>query len=125
MKFTTEQIEAVRSKLRDLPTIEKTRKEHNKAETVRMLSKEITALQKRGYSLEQIADYIKGEGLDIGTLTLRSYLQRTKASAAPKPKAQAEKDTPPPLPPETQKTPRPDVDKSRAYFTPRPDTDDS
>ena len=125
MKFTTEQIEAVRSKLKNLPEIEKVKKEHTKAETVRMLAKEITSLQKRGYALEQIADYLKGEGLDIGTPTLKSYLQRTKAAAVAtsKSKAQAQKDTPPPAPPETS-TPRPEVDKSKAYFTPRPDTDD-
>ena len=122
-KFTTEQIEAMRSKLKDLPDPEKINKEHSKAETVRMLSREIGTLQKRGYSLEQISEYLKGGGMDIGTATLKSYLQRVKTAAAPKPKAKEPKDTPPAAPPETS-TPRPEVDKSKAYFTPRPDTDD-
>jgi len=124
LKFTTEQIEAMRSKLKDLPAIEKVKKEHSKAETVRMLSREIGTLQKRGYSLEQIAEYLKGEGMDIGTPTLKSYMQRSKAKAAEsKPTQQAKKDTPP-SPPSEISTPRPEVDKSKAYFTPRPDTDD-
>lgn len=122
-KFTTDQIEDMRSKLKDLPTIEKVKKEHSKAETVRMLSREIGTLQKRGYSLEQISEYLKGGGMDIGTATLKSYMQRAKAATSPKSKAQEPKDTPPSPPPEPS-TPRPEVDKSKAYFTPRPDTDD-
>jgi hypothetical protein len=122
LKFTTEQIEAVRAKLKDLPAIEKIRTEHTKADTVKMLSKEIISLQKRGYSLEQIADYIKGEGLDIGTPTMKSYLQRSKAAAAPKPKVQAQKDTHPAAP-QTPQTPKP-VDSPKGSFSPKPDSDD-
>ena len=128
LKFTTEQIEAVRAKLKDLPAIEKIRTEHTKADTVKMLSKEIISLQKRGYSLEQIADFIKGEGLDIGTPTMKSYLQRSKAAAAPKPKAQASKDTPaaPPQAPQTPNSPQSTktADSPKGSFSPRPDSDD-
>lgn len=122
LKFTTEQIEAVRAKLKDLPSIEKIRTEHTKADTVKMLSREIISLQKRGYSLEQIADFIKGEGLDIGTPTMKSYLQRSKAAAASKPKVQAQKDTHP-APPQTPLPPKP-VDAPKGSFSPRPDSDD-
>ena len=116
-KFTTEQIESVRAKLKDLPAIEKIKKEYNKSETIKMLSREINTLQKRGYSLDQISDYLRGEGLEIGTPTLRSYMQRAMGG---KQKVQDKKDTPPPSP----QTQRKEVDASKAYFTPRPDTDD-
>ncbi len=122
LKFTTEKIEAVRAKLKDLPAIEKIRTEHTKADTVKMLSKEIISLQKRGYSLEQIADFIKGEGLDIGTPTMKSYLQRSKAAATLKTKVQAQKDTPP-SPPQTPQPPKPG-DSPKGSFSPRPDSDD-
>ena len=122
MKYTTEQIEAVRSKMKDLPPIEKKKQELGKSDVVKMLAKEIAVLRKRGYTLEQISDYLKGEGLDIGTPSLKSYLQRAKAAAAPKPKAQVSKDTPssPPQAPQTSKT----ADTPKGSFSPRPDSDD-
>ena len=122
MKYTTEQIEAVRSKMKDLPPIEKKKQELGKSDVVKMLAKEIAVLRKRGYTFEQISDYLKGEGLDIGTPSLKSYLQRAKQASAPKPKVQASKDTPPapPQPPKTSKT----SDTPKGSFSPRPDSDD-
>ena len=118
MKYTTEQIEAVRSKMKDLPPIEKKKQELGKSDVVKMLAKESAVLRKRGYTFEQISEYLKGEGLDIGTPSLKSYLQRAKAAATPKPKVQASKDTPPA--PKTSKT----SDTPKGSFSPRPDSDD-
>ena len=56
MKYTTEQLEAIASKLREMPPVEKKKQEHSKQEAVRVLSKEIAALQKRGYTLDQISE---------------------------------------------------------------------
>lgn len=117
MKYTTEQLEAIAAKLRDMPPVEKKKQEHSKQEAVRILAKEIAALQKRGYTLDQISETLRGEGLSIATPTLKSYLQRAKpAKKAP---AQAPGDTP---------APRPAVKKhaetSKATFTPKPDSDD-
>ena len=122
MKYTTEQIEAVRSKMKDLPPIEKKKQELGKSDVVKMLAKEIAVLRKRGYTFEQISEYLKGEGLDIGTPSLKSYLQRAKQALAPKPKAQASKDTPaaPTQAPQTSKT----ADTPKGSFSPRPDSDD-
>ena len=94
MKYTTEQLEAIAAKLREMPPVENKKQEHSKQEAVRILSKEIAALQKRGYTLDQISETLRGEGLSIATPTLKSYLQRAKpAKKAP---AQAPGDTPPP-----------------------------
>ncbi len=122
MKYTIEQIEAVRSKFRELPPAEKKKQEFGKSDVVKMLAKEIVVLRKRGYTLEQISEYFKGEGMDIGTPSLKSYLQRAKAAAAPKPKVQAQKDTPP----ATQQTPQTSktADSPKGSFSPRPDSDD-
>lgn len=112
MKYTTEQLEAIASKLREMPPVEKKKQEHSKQEAVRVLSKEIAALQKRGYTLDQISETLRGEGLSIATPTLKSYLQRAKpAKKAP---VQA-----PPSP--AIKKP---ADTSKATFTPKPDSDD-
>ena len=78
MKHTTEQLEAIAAKLREMPPVEKKKQEHSKQEAVRVLSKEIAALQKRGYTLDQISETLRGEGLSIATPTLKSYLQRAK-----------------------------------------------
>ena len=60
---------------------------------MKLLAREIEGLQRRGYSLEQIAEMLKGGGLVVSTPTLKSYLSRAKATrergkgAGPKRKA--------------------------------------
>jgi len=78
MKYTSEQIDAIATRLRDMPAVEKRTQQFSKQEAVALLTKEITALQKRGYTLLQIAEALRGEGLDIASPTLKNYLQRTK-----------------------------------------------
>jgi hypothetical protein len=80
MGYTVKQVEEIASKLRALPAIEPPPKDLTKSDVVRMLAKEIKSLQKRGYSLEQIASSLKGEGLDISTPTLKSYMQKAKTA---------------------------------------------
>jgi hypothetical protein len=90
MGYTAAQVQEIASKLRELPAIEAPPKDLTKQEVVKMLAKEIKSLQKRGYSLEQIASSLKGEGLDISTPTLKSYMQKAKTPTKSK---QAEKET--------------------------------
>ena len=78
MGYTVAQVEKIAGKLRALPTIEPPPKDLTKSDVVKMLAKEIKSLQKRGYSLEQISSSLKGEGLDISTPTLKSYMQKAK-----------------------------------------------
>ena len=81
MGYTVAQVEKIAGKLRALPTIEPPPKDLTKSDVVKMLAKEIKSLQKRGYSLEQISSSLKGEGLDISTPTLKSYMQKHKTHA--------------------------------------------
>jgi intein-encoded DNA endonuclease-like protein len=81
MGYTAAQVEEIAGKLRAMPVIEPPPKDLTKQEVVKMLAKEIKSLQKRGYTLAQIATSLKGEGLDISTPTLKSYLQRVKSPA--------------------------------------------
>ena len=111
MKYTTERLDSIATKLRGMPLIEKKSKEHSKQDAVRLLAKEIASMQKRGYTLDQISETLRGEGLEIATPTLKSYLQRTKIK---KPVAQ---DTPSP-PADKSKA------KSKAIFVPKPDSDE-
>lgn len=79
-KYTSEQLESIALKLREMPEPEKTQKEHSKQDAIKMLAKDIAALQKKGYTIEQIAESLTGAGLDIATPTLRNYLTRANAS---------------------------------------------
>jgi hypothetical protein len=84
MGFTVAQVEEIARKLRALPAVEPPPKDLTKSDVVKMLAKEIKSLQKRGYSLEQIASSLKGEGLDISTPTLKSYMNKAKTPTKPK-----------------------------------------
>ena len=78
MKYSSEQIDAIAARLREMPAMEKRNPNYSKQQAVGLLIKEITALQKRGYTLAQIAEALRGGGMDIATPTLKNYLRRTK-----------------------------------------------
>ena len=118
MKYTNEQLETIASKLKSMPKVENKKHEYSKQEAVRVLSKEITEMQKRGYTLNQISEALKGEGLAIASPTLKSYLQRSKTTKKKAP-TQASVDTPPPRPSIKKSS-----DISTATFTPKPDSND-
>ena len=111
-KYTKEQLEQIALKLREMPEPSKTQQELSKQEAVKILAKDIASLQKRGYSIEQIAESLSGAGLDISTPTLRNYLTRAKGEKkTPRKKAAQE--------PVTRVT-----DPAKATFTPTPDSDE-
>jgi hypothetical protein len=51
-----------------------------KQEAVRLLAREIVGLQRNGYKLEEIVASFRGDGLDLSTATMKSYLSRVKAA---------------------------------------------
>ena len=88
MKCTTEQLEAIAAKLREMPPIEKKKQEHSKQDAVRILSKEIALLQKRGYTLDQISETLRGEGLGDTPRprpAVKKPADTSKATFTPKP----------------------------------------
>ena len=129
MGYSNEKLGAIAAKLKTMPVIEKKKQEHSKQDAVKVLAKEISALQKRGYTLDQIAETLRGEGLDITTPTLKSYLQRIKAGknkGQKEPKKETQKEQQNRMTPENKKPA--DTDKSessaKVSFTPKPDSDD-
>lgn len=84
MEFTEEKVAEIAKKLEALPAVQPPPRKLNKQEVVTSLRKEIEALRERGYTLEHIAEVLRGEGLDIGGTTLKSYLTRAKGRAKPK-----------------------------------------
>jgi DNA-binding transcriptional MerR regulator len=75
MKITMEKIKMIGEKLDDLPKID-VEQNVSKYETVKILAEQILSARKRGYTFEQISEFLKGEGLELAIPTLKSYLQR-------------------------------------------------
>lgn len=75
MEYSFEKIEAIAAKLKAMPEIEKKQQKLNKKESIKMLAKDISNLKKRGYTLKQITELLRGEEFDISESTLKSYLQ--------------------------------------------------
>lgn len=130
MGYSNEKLEAIAAKLKTMPVIEKKKQEHSKQDAIKVLAKEIAVLQKRGYTLDQIAETLRGEGLDITTPTLKSYLQRIKAGKSKgqkelhnEPKKETQKE---PMTPENKKPEDTDQSKpsSKVALPPKPDSDD-
>src|SRR5471030_2285897 len=81
MGVTIEQVEAIAARLRTLPPIENKKQVVSKQESIRMLTGEIAALRERGYTLEQVAELLTSNHLQIGAPTLKSYLQRSQSGS--------------------------------------------
>jgi hypothetical protein len=81
MDYTLERAERMAEKLRAIPAKDPSQRRLDKQGMVRHLASEILALQQRGYTLEEVAESLRGDGLDITTPTLKNYLQRAKGAA--------------------------------------------
>jgi len=79
MSYTFEKAEEMARALRTLPAIDQSKRRLSKQALVKHLVAEIAALQKRGYTIEQVVESLHGVGFTITTPTLKSYLQRAKA----------------------------------------------
>jgi len=80
MGLSRDQVEQLRSTLKAVPKAPAAGVDTTKQEAVKLLAREIEGLQRRGYSLEQIAEMLKGGGLIVSTPTLKSYLSRAKTT---------------------------------------------
>jgi hypothetical protein len=78
------QIAAIIEKARKAPRAPASEADVSKQEAVRLLRGAIAEYRRKGYTLEQIAESFRGEGLDLTTPTLKSYLSRVNASKRPR-----------------------------------------
>jgi hypothetical protein len=90
MAISREQVEKLRALLKAAPETPAGTADTTKQQAVRLLAGEIQTLQRRGYTLEQVAEMLKGGGLVLTTATLKSYLSRAKAAKAARKARQAE-----------------------------------
>lgn len=116
IKYTEEQLASLAARLRSMPPVQK-KKDYNMQEVVRLLAKDVTAMQRRGYTLEQVSEIFREEGFGLGKHTLKSYTKQSK----PVKKTPAGK-------PQELTVPSPAVkqsaEASKPAFLPKPDTTD-
>lgn len=89
MPLTRARIAQIAETLRRMPQAPPADLPTTKQEAVKLLAREIVGLQRKGYALEQIVASLKGEGLDLSTPTLKSYLSRAKAAKVRRQRAPA------------------------------------
>ena len=84
--LTVETVEQISAKLKELPAVENKKRPVSKQEAIKLLARDIKAMQARGYTLEQVSDLLKQLGVSLATPTLRSYLRRSGGGTSPKKK---------------------------------------
>jgi predicted transcriptional regulator len=126
MKIKKEQIEEISERLKSLPVVEKKKQSYSKFEAVVMLSKEISQLQKKGYTQEDIAAILSDSGLTMSKAMLSNYLRRAKPTSPKKgEEGSTDKEHTAVMPEEAAREPvKKPVDSNRASFTPKPDSDE-
>jgi hypothetical protein len=87
MDYTLETATRLAKELRAIPPKDPAKRKLDKQGFVKHLAQEIVALQQRGYTIEEVAESLRGRGLDITTPTLRNYLQRAKSGTENRSKA--------------------------------------
>jgi hypothetical protein len=80
--YTVEGANRLAEELRAIPPKDPAKRKLDKQGMVSLLAAEIVALQQRGYTIEEVAEGLRGRGLAITTPTLKNYLQRTKSKTA-------------------------------------------
>lgn len=73
-RITLEQVEALRMTLQELPPVNMTECIGDAVNDSEVITSAITQLQARNYSLEQIAEILKGNRMDLTPKPLRDYL---------------------------------------------------
>jgi len=78
-KFTVDLQKELAAKLSALPKAEPT--ELSKKDFVAGLREQIKFAEAQGYTLQQIAEILKSDGVEIAPATLKTYLQSSKPNA--------------------------------------------
>ncbi|WP_156902035.1 hypothetical protein [Azohydromonas australica] len=78
MEITVAQVDDLRLKLREMPAQEETKQKLTLQQAIARMADELTELQRRGYSMDDIANILRGTGLEISPQSLKSYLSRSR-----------------------------------------------
>ena len=77
-RYTLAQVNELAAALRALPARDPYQRRFNKLTAIAQIADEITALQQRGYTLEEVAGILTAEGVEVTLGTLKEYLQRIR-----------------------------------------------
>jgi hypothetical protein len=77
-RYTLAQVNELAAALRALPAKDPYQRRFLKLAAIAEIADEITALQQRGYTLEEVAGILTAEGVEITFGTLKEYLQRIR-----------------------------------------------
>jgi hypothetical protein len=77
-RYTLAQVNELAAALRALPAKDPYQRRFLKLSAIAEIADEITALQQRGYTLEEVASILTAEGVEITFGTLKEYLQRIR-----------------------------------------------
>ena len=89
IEYTVESANWLIAELRAIPPKDPAKRKLDKQRMVSLLAGELIALQQRGYTIEEVAESLRGRGLAITTPTLKNYLQRAKSKTEKRAKSGA------------------------------------
>ena len=89
IEYTVESANWLIGELRAIPPKDPAKRKLDKQRMVSLLAGELIALQQRGYTIEEVAESLRGRGLAITTPTLKNYLQRAKSKTEKRAKSGA------------------------------------
>jgi hypothetical protein len=89
IEYTVESANWLIGELRAIPPKDPAKRKLDKQRMVSLLAGELVALQQRGYTIEEVAESLRGRGLAITTPTLKNYLQRAKSKTEKRAKSGA------------------------------------
>lgn len=116
-------LKAIAAKALEMPE-KPSQRDVSAREAVTSLKREIQTLQKRGYTLDEVAEFLTGQGMPISSPTLRAYLQRSGAARRSKKTTSAEtQESTSAAQPVQQKEDKP-ANEKKGRFVPRADSDD-
>jgi hypothetical protein len=122
--LTVGRVKLLADKYRNIPKVNDDARVISKTEAVKMLMPEIRALRKKGYTLEQIADMLREDEIDITMNTLKSYIQRLNRSKQSSATAKPNKPVAPPGNTEIKMGNRVPANPGAGAFNIKPDSDD-
>jgi hypothetical protein len=76
-RYEIDKIQSIAQGLASLPQTERVVKV-NKTQTVKLLLNDIKAAQAKGYTVEQISEYLKQQGINISVTLIRNALSKAK-----------------------------------------------
>lgn len=80
MAITVAQVDDLRLMLREMPAQEEAKQKLTLQQAIARMADELTELQRRGYSIDDIANILRGTGLEISPQSLKSYLSRSRST---------------------------------------------